>query len=63
MNRTAQSSRILLLAGRPTPSTPGSAVIQRYRLARARLDGRATPAQRSAGELAASKRVASLFIP
>ena len=63
MNPTAQPSRILLLAGRRGPSPSGAAVIQRYRLARARLDGRTTPVQRSAGELAASRRSASLFMP
>ena len=63
MNPTAQSSRILLLTSPRSPSPAGSAVIQRYRLARARLDGRATPVQRSAGELAVSKRSASLFMP
>ena len=63
MNPTAQSPRIMLLAGRKSPTSTGPAVIKRYRLARARLDGRVTPLQRSAGEVAASKRSASLFMP
>ena len=62
MNRS-HSSRILLLADRRGTTAPGSAVIKRYRLARARLDGRAKPLHRSAGEVAASRRSASLFMP
>jgi hypothetical protein len=63
MNPKAHSSRILLLAGRHDPTATGPAVIKRYRLARARLDGRTTPLQRSASEVAASRRSASLFMP
>jgi hypothetical protein len=63
MNPTSQPSRIMLLAGRKTPTSTGPAVIKRYRLARARLDGRTTPPQRSASDVAASRRSASLFMP
>ena len=63
MHSSTYSSRILLLAGRRVPASPDSAVIQRYRLARARLDPRTAPRHRSASELAASKRSASLFMP
>ena len=63
MNSPARSSRILLLAGRRSPTSTGPAVIQRYRLARARLDGRTTPLQRSASDVAAAKRSASLSMP
>jgi hypothetical protein len=63
MDRTPQPSRIMLLAGRGPTSPTGTAVVKRYRLARARLDGRTTPLQRSAGDVAASRRSASLSMP
>jgi hypothetical protein len=63
MIRNETYSRILLLKDRRAPFAAGQAPVQRYRLMRARLDGRATPAQRSASDSARSSRSASLFIP
>lgn len=54
----------MLLAGRRTPAGSGTTVVQRYRLARARIEGRPTSvAQRSESESARSSRSASLFMP
>ena len=64
MNPSPSPSRILLLAGkRTTPNGSGRSAVQRYRLARARLEARPAFGQRSASESAASSRPASLIIP
>jgi hypothetical protein len=70
MNRSLTPSRIMLLAGSSMPSTSRTGVaVKRYRLARARLDGRPTrldgrPArgrgQSPASEPARDSRSASL---
>jgi hypothetical protein len=65
MNSPLTPSRIRLLAGSSSPSAGRAGVaVKRYRLARARLEGRPriTPAQSSATESARSKRSASLIM-
>jgi hypothetical protein len=53
----------MLLKGTPAPSRAGQVAVKRYRLARARLDGRRAPGQSSVSELARSSRSASLPMP
>jgi len=65
MNSPLTPSRIMLLAGSSSPSAKGAGVaVKRYRLARARLEGRPWIArtQSSASEPARSSRSASLII-
>jgi hypothetical protein len=64
MDRISSPKRIMLLAGHTAPAAGrGGVEIRRYRLARARLDGRPGFAQRSASDVARSSRSASLPIP
>jgi hypothetical protein len=65
MDRISSPKRIMLLAGRHTAPAAGrgGVEIKRYRLARERLDGRPSFAQRSASDVARSSRSASLPIP
>jgi len=65
MNRTLTPSRYMLLAGSTSPSAGRTGVaVKRYRLARARLDGRPTGRrlQSSVSEPARASRSASLFM-
>ncbi len=65
MNRSLTPSRIMLLAGSTSPSAGRAGVaVKRYRLARARLDGRPAAArlQSSASEPARESRSASLIM-
>jgi hypothetical protein len=65
MNAPLTPARIMLLAGSSSPRAGRTGVaIKRYRLARARLEGRPTRAriQSSATEPARSSRSASLII-
>jgi hypothetical protein len=65
MNRSLTPSRIMLLAGSTSPSAGRAGVaVKRYRLARARLDGRPTGVRRqsSVNEPARESRSASLFM-
>jgi hypothetical protein len=65
MNRPLTPSRIMLLAGSTSPSAGRRGVaVKRYRLARARLDGRASlrSLQSSASEPARESRSANLFM-
>jgi hypothetical protein len=64
MNRSLTPSRFMLLAGSSSPSAdPAGVAVKRYRLARARLDGRpSVRTQSSASEPARSSRSASLII-
>jgi hypothetical protein len=61
MNRPP--SRILLLKGAPSSGRADEVAVKRYRIARARLDGRPAVRQSSASPLARSSRAASLPIP
>jgi arylsulfatase A-like enzyme len=64
MNRSLTPSRMMLLTGSTSPSAGRAGVaVKRYRLARARLDGRpvARP-QSSASEPARESRSASLIM-
>jgi hypothetical protein len=64
MNPAPSPSRILLLAGkRTTLNGSGRSAVQRYRLARARLQAPPAFGQSSAGDPARSKRSANLVIP
>ena len=64
MNRSLTPSRIMLLAGSSSSSAGRAGVaVKRYRLARARLDGRPVARhQSSASESARESRSASLIM-
>ena len=65
MNRSLTPSRVMLLTGSSSPGAGRAGVaVKRYRLARARLDGRPAIArpQRSASEPARDRRSANFII-